>query len=502
MKGPATARIVLLGVFFAAVLGILYWNLHTLASEPVHVSSLVPEDARFAVVVRSLNDLGTLFQGPDARADYDPARELVGRPANIPDLDGVAFDRPVVRMLTADNESVQLLPLTAPDAFKQAFDKGITDIQLEAHRIGDYMALAGRNYRPDRDAPNGLIVRALDAYPFAVVVRPTEAGLLRAVLAEALFLKQARALPQPVAQFIVDECESFLLGLLPPSKRRGTRILVEATLVQGAVSRSAAAAAAHDPAALVRSFPLRTLLLGACGLDVPELQTVAGLVLDANSAGQLDASAAVAAGVVETTAAGRPYALLVLVSTPQTDVLVHALDGLVSKAGGEWEVTQADKTPLRTLRLSREPASLATLLRSRSAAAPPVYVSTAVQDGVWVCAVGARARSLVGEVLISLSGKRTMSLGANPIDPTSLPPEVRERLAANLAASGLISRHPEMLDAGHTAVGMVTLTGLKAVGLDMPKSALPVLSRPLGLTFVFDGPDPGGTARLELRLSR
>ena len=141
MKGPATARIVLLGVFFAAVLGVLYWNLHTLANEPVHVSSLVPEDVRFALVVRSLNDLGTLFQGPYARADYDPARELVGRPANVPDLDGVAFDRPVVRMLTADNESVQLLPLRAADAFKQAFGKGITDIQLEAHRIGDYMAL-------------------------------------------------------------------------------------------------------------------------------------------------------------------------------------------------------------------------------------------------------------------------------------------------------------------------------------------------------------------------
>ena len=193
MKGPATARIVLLGVFFAAVLGVLYWNLRMLTDEPVHVSSLVPEDAGFALVVRSLNDLGTLFQGADARADYDPARELVGRPANVPNLDGVAFDRPAVRMLTADNQSVQLLPMTDPDAFKQAFDKGITDIQLEAHRIGDYMALTDRDYRPGREDPNGWIVRALDTYPFAIVATPKDARFVRAVLAEALILLEVKA---------------------------------------------------------------------------------------------------------------------------------------------------------------------------------------------------------------------------------------------------------------------------------------------------------------------
>ena len=502
MKGPATARIVLLGVFFAALVGLLYWNLQTLANESVHVSSLVPEDASFALVVRSLNDLGTLFQGSDARADYDPARELVGRPANVPDLEGVAFDRPVVRMLTADNKSVQLLPLAAPDAFKQAFGKGITDIQLEAHRIGDYMALADRDYRPGRGDSNGWIVRALDTYPLAVVATPKQAGFVRKVLAEALFLKQARSLPQPVAQFIVDECERFLLGLLPASKGRNTRIVLEAALVQGAVSRAAAAAAAHDPALLARSYPLRTLLLGAGGLGASELRSLAKLVLDPDAAAKLDAAAAIAVGVVETTAAHRPYALLMLVSTPQTAVFERALDGLVSKAGGKWEVTQANKTPLRTLRLAQVPPPLTKLLRSTGPAPPPVHVSSAVQDGVWICAVGSRAQSLVAEALISLAGGKTMSLGANPIDLTSLPPEMQDRMAANLAASGLIARNAEMLDAGHTALGMLTLKGLRAIGLDMPKSALPVVSRPTGLTFVCDGPDSGGNARLELRLSR
>jgi len=470
-------RLWVLGGFAAAIAIAVLMQWTIVESTPAPLPTLVPRDALFAVVYGSVNDLRASFRGKHAPQREDPALRLVGRPANNPDLDGIAYDRPIARYATEDKAEVILVPWTDLNAFRAAFDRGQENVQLEKPvAIGDYVSL-GASARARRGPINPDVVEALES-PVGGIARTAEPKLLRVILSRLLMLEvdQAAAIPDAALAFLDRECERFVVGArCGASERDAGRLRITLRTREGALSRAARVAAALDPAALVRCFPAETLALAAGALAAADWAALLGDVAPG------DASAAF--GVVRTIEGRRPYALLVAIR-PKEEAKLRALDAAAASLFWTdpgtpipFEATEDRATTIRTVPLPRPPPHLPSLWRDESGTAPPVALSVATEGGVFFLAVGSRAESVVRAALAHRRGD----------------------VAASIASLAPAAAHPELLAPGWAFGGLALEEGLRALGGRFPLFALVDIGTPAAATLVarFDG-----AMRIDLRLSR
>ncbi|MFI5403356.1 MAG: hypothetical protein ACHQ1G_10495 [Planctomycetota bacterium] len=458
--------------------------------EPAHISELVPRDFSFGVFTRSLNDLRQLYEGPYAREDSDPAQLRYGRPSNVPGLDGVDYDAPAGSYWTDGiKDEVFLMPIRDARAFEDAFDRERENTRMRDPEWAakNYASLSEQRVTPRRGARNDLVMRAT-RYPLALCGRPRDGAWLRAMLSyllarEAprkpdlpLLAREALRLPPGIADAIARECEDFLLGFpLPEAPDAPVKVVGEASLVpDGMVARSAHLAAEVDLTDIARSFPHNTVLLLGLVLDARAWQDV-GMPLPLGDA-------AFACGILEEKIHARRFTVLFAARPASAHDLVRVkeqgLRPLVGEpAGLPWASVEDGSAVVRTAALPAPPAWLAEVLRSEAEAAPPVYVSTAVERGIWYCAIGSQAEGVVRRALGCL--RDTPELG--------------------LSRNKAVGQHPAFLSGAHVGLALVTASGLKAFGYPMPYFEIASLHQPPSITAVLDVDERG---KLEILIGR
>ncbi len=458
--------------------------------EPAHISELVPKDFSFGVFTRSLNDLRQLYEGPYARGDTDPAHLRFGRPCNVPGLDGVDYDAPAASYWTDGlKEEVFLMPVLDAPAFEDAFDR-----ERENTRVRDpvrvaknYVSLSEQRVAARRGGRNDLAMQAA-RYPLALCGRPRDGALLRAMLAyllarEApkkpegpLLAQEAARFPAGVADAIARECEDLLLGFpLPETPDAPVRVVGEAGLVpDGMVARSAHLAAEVDLTDVAASFPHNTVLFLGLVLDARAWQDV-GMPLPLGDA-------AFACGILEERIHARRFTVLIAARPRSPHDLARLKEQGLRPLVGEtaqlaWTTVEDDRAEVRTAALLEPPAWLAQVLSSDAQAAPPVYVSTATERGIWYCAIGSQAEGTVRRALDCL----------------------RDRPELGLSRDKPVAQHPGFLRGSHVGLALVTVSGLKALGYAMPYFEIASLHQPPSITAVLDVDERG---KLEILIGR
>jgi hypothetical protein len=146
-------------------------------------------------------------------------------------------------------------------------------------------------------------------------------------------------------------------------------------------------------------------------------------------------------------------------------------------AGLPWTKVEDGTAEVRTAALPGPPAWLAQVLRADAAAAPPVYVSTATERGIWYCAIGSQAEGVVRRALGCL--RDTPELG--------------------LARSRPVAQHGAFLARPHVGLALVTANGLKALDRPMPYFEIASIGQPPAITAVLDVDARG---KLEILIGR
>jgi len=456
--------------------------------EPAHLSTLVPADFSFGVFTSSLNDLRQLYEAPYQHEDADPARLRFGRPANVPGLDGVSYDEPAGSYWTADKAEIFLLPVRDESAFEDAFERERENIHMEEpERVAkNYVSLSEKRVHARRGRRNELVLRA-SKYPLALCGYPRDALTLRMMLTYLLLrepdrkpsgipllVQAASRLPNSVAGVLADECEDLLLGF-PLSADGAVRVDGEASLARGSiVARSAHLAAEVDLTDMAGSFPYNTSLFLGLVLDRDGWQEL-GLPLPVGDG-------AFAIGLVEEKIHARRFTVLAAARPrDDADLARLAADGYRPLAGGtgdlEWNSLEDQTSEVRTAMLPEPPAWLAQVLRSDADAPPPVYVSTAVERGIWYCAIGSQAEGTVRRALGCL----------------------RESRELGLARVSPIAKHPEFLRGPHVGLALVTASGLEAFDFTVPYFEIASLGQPPSATVVIDVDEH---AEIDIRIER
>ena len=472
-------------LFLALGVYLLFFRL-----EPAHISELVPRDFSFGVFTRSLNDLRQLYEGPYARGDTDPAQLRYGRPCNVPGLDGVDHEAPAGSYWTDGLEAeVFLMPILDARAFEDAFDRERENTRaLDPERPAkNYVSVSEKREAARRGRRNDLALRAAN-YPLALCGRPRNGMVLKAMLAYllareapkkppgALLAQEVARLPMGVADAIARECEDFLLGFpLPETPDAPVRVVGEAGLApDGMVARSAHLASELDLTDVAASFPHNTVLLVGLVLDARAWQEV-GMPLPLGDA-------AFACGILEERIHARRFTVL-LAARPSSkhDLARLKKQGLKPLVGETaplaWTAVEDERAEVRTAELPEPPRWLAQVLRSDAQAAPPVYVSTATERGIWYCAIGSQAEGAVRRALDCL----------------------RDRPELGLSRSKPVGDHPGFLSGAHVGLALVTANGLKAFDRPMPCFEIASIHQPPSITAVLDVDERG---KLEIRIGR
>ncbi|MHC4930771.1 MAG: hypothetical protein ACYTGV_01080 [Planctomycetota bacterium] len=482
-------RLLTLGVLALLLLGAILFLFTLFGLPEVHVSALVPDDAKFVIGYSSINELRELYEGPAAPLNFDPALSRIGRQVNNPGFDGIDFEQAVASYVTQDGKEVHLVPFVEFDAFEKAFALARDNIHLRGpfREARNYLSTSKTGARPER-GPEDPLVRQLDEHVLLLAGRPESALDLRFMLTYLLSLddntarvtapllsRVVTAIPEGAAGFVATECDDLLLGI--PRGQKATdplRIVVRATpRARGALARAEEVARQVDLARLVGSIPR------AAGI-------VVGGVLDAKGWDEIGVAlplgdGAVAAGIVERKYHGRPYTLLVAASPRDPKDLdgLRALGPALLSGSEALEFTaeEDEGTEVRTAVLDAPPARLRTILHASQKVPPPVYLSTAVEKGVWYCAIGSQAEHTVRSALGCLRG------------------------AAELSVRGAegVQAHREFFRAGHAAMALVTPEGLKSLRFPMPYVQIANVGQPKAVTFVLD---VAGMAQGDLRLAR
>jgi hypothetical protein len=193
-------------------------------------------------------------------------------------------------------------------------------------------------------------------------------------------------------------------------------------------------------------------------------------------------NAAVACGIVEERIHARRFTVL-LAARPASPhdlarVKEQALAPLVGDTAGlAWNAVEDGRAEVRTAALPDAPPWLAHVLRADADAAPPVYVSTTSERGIWYCAIGSQAEGTVRRALGCL--RETPELGLSRSKPVAL--------------------HGRFLGGAHVGLALVTAAGLKAFGMTMPYFEIASLDQPSSVTAVLDVDE---RAKLEILIAR
>jgi hypothetical protein len=240
------------------------------------------------------------------------------------------------------------------------------------------------------------------------------------------------------------------------------------------VARSAHLASEVDLTDIAASFPHNTVLL-------------LGLVLDARAWQDLGmplplGDGAFACGILEERIHARRFTVLLAARPSSKHDLARLKEQGLKPLVGEaaqlaWTAVEDERAEVRTAELPGPPAWLAQVLHSDAQAAPPVYVSTATERGIWYCAIGSQAEGAVRRALDCL----------------------RDRPELGLSRNKPVAEHPGFLSGAHVGLALVTASGLKAFDFPMPYFEVASIHQPPSITAVLDVDERG---KLEILIAR
>ncbi len=376
----------------------------------VHIAALVPDDFSFAVVYASIDDLRESYEAPYARQDADTGVDRIGRPTNVPGLEGVAQQRPVGSYWTHDQQLVWLLPYTDFGAFEEAFFTNRENTRLRPpQRVAqNYLSLSETAVRPRRSDDEPLF-RQASTYPIALVGRPRDGGDLKRMFSY-LFLHEPTRKPQGVrvlgreiarwppraAAFAASQIESLLVGFRPGKSEEPVGVDVE---LKPRADTALQHALPDGMGKLVAAAPHSTVALAGLALKKQGWEQL-GFPLEVGDA-------AVVVAIVTTKLRARPNTILFVIRSKETPDELALIDGDESY---EFDVFMDRKTEVRTTNIDA-PARFAHILSSSARKPPAVALSVAREDGVWYCAIGSQAHQVVRHALGCARGATELSIG-------------------------------------------------------------------------------------------
>jgi len=450
-----------------------------------HPAAYVPDDALLIFQARSINAIRDTFQGIGT-ANADPARELIGKRINVPQLNGIDPRAAVIQFVGPDLQQYWLVPVFDQDAFESAFETERQNLQLRDPSYvarGKYAHLSASRDTP-ASGPDHPAVHALAEYPVGTYLRLRDPGVLKKFLGFPFLPGFGADLPTPILRVLLENLEDLLIAQQEQAPRDALAALaLHAKLKPGALTRAAAVAKKVDPAKLVSALPGTSQIFFAAALDNAGWASVGlpGI-----------GDAAIAFAVVRTIDTKRPYALVVAVRPAPSEAGATGTAGASaeSRAGALLDrLLPADQTTVdengaavRVRDLTAPPVQLLHLLRKRSRIkdAPGIKLAGTVTNGTLVICVGARAAPVLRQAIAGLSGQA----------------------GGSAAATQQVGSHPGMLKPGHIAVGLVTHPAMKWLGDGMPKFLPQAIGQPGALTFTLDVDPENGRASADLRLSR
>ena len=448
-------------------------------------AALVPDDALYSVHYRSGNDLRAFYEGPYARRDLDPFRRRIGERSNVPELNGVSYIDPAGVYLTAQGEEVILVPYSDFRAFKTAWETEREDVNLRPPRrpASNYLSVSQSPARARIGDEDPLVRRAI-AYPVSLVGRPAKARAVPAMLLELLgresrhqpnqlrpllLSRYLLGIPAEASEFVALAVDRVLVGIdkpdeAPPLVFADLELQLDAA---GPLGEAPGLAGRCDLGRVVGSFPMHTRLLMG-GVLPGSAWTRLGMPLPIGDG-------ALAFAIVEPKERHpRPYAILIA-AQPADPADLARLEAeapalIAADQAGSISLKSSfmDKdTTVRTRSLAAVPSWLATPLRTNANKAPPIYLSTAVEDGIWYAAIGSQAERVVRNALGCLRGAEQLSIRASFKDPAS---------GATTPTPIVFQR--DLFRPHGVLCGVVTPRGLHALQTPMPYIELGAVGQP------------------------
>jgi len=477
------------------VLGVLLAIAYALGLfEPpaAHLAALVPEDAKYAVVSSSINDLRELYVGTYQVAEYDAGRVRVGVPVNVPGLDGVDYDRPVGSYYSADHGRVYLIPIREIDAFEAAYEDENTRENINAKppvRVAkEYVSVAETTAVATVGPDNRMVLEACE-HPLALVGRPESTNELRAMLV-ALFgpertpkmrgalplASELARMPNAIAKMAMNEISRFRLALLAPDAAgpdpKGAAVRFDLVVEPGRNSHFAAAAAHVQDSRvseLLGSLPAGNkinTIAGAAALLDGESWRALGLPLHPGPATGLVAVVALKYR------AGRHTIVFALSPTNERAFASIAAAPLLGLDPADAKTIKLDGPEIRLQTVEQAPEAFQTLLRSDAQAPPQLHLCRVRIGNAWYCTLGAHAEEVMRAIVDGSSG-------ASPAILQNLVAGVDQRLVPTLA-------HRKFFRRGLLGAAFMTAEATKAFQRPFPYIPTASLGMPEALTLTVE----------------
>ncbi|MHC4939814.1 MAG: hypothetical protein ACYTHK_12660 [Planctomycetota bacterium] len=469
MSGRTTLVILLAGG-----IGLAAWYLGLFDPPTAHIAALIPDDTRFAVVTSSLNDLREAYEGKYAPRDADPAKSRFGQPVNVPELDGIDYDRPA-GYFSKDGKLVYLVPVVDQGAFEDAHSEARDNIRAQAPvRVAKHYLSVADSDAVATAGPDSPWILEASAHPLALVGRPVDGPVLRGMLVSFFgpdpLPRVRNSLPiatlcARLAPWIADpmaaEIEQMRLAL--PEQKKGRQVRLD-LLVQPSSSSRLARAADFAPTAKVSK------LLGYMPAG-GQIQTTAGVsvVLDAGTWKEYGSPfdvgpAAGAVGLVTLRFRAGKYALVFALAPTDAQRVAD-----IEIAPPEAEEREVDGAKLRIWKLKDVPSWMEKFLVSDAAKAPAPYVCTARTNEAWFCAIGAHAEEVMRAVVQAATGRTQKSL-------RHLVGDENRKVAPTRA-------HGRFFDSGRIAIGFMEAQAQRALQFPLPYVPMASIGQPEAVTF-------------------
>ena len=470
MQGRST-----LVLLFAGGLGLAAWALGLFDPPTAHIAALVPDDAPYAVVSSSLNDLRQAYKGKYAARDSDPAQARFGDRVNVPGLEGFDFERPI-GYFSQGGKVVYVVPFLDQGAFDDAHAEERANMRAkDPVRVAKHYLSVSSSDAVATVGPDNRWILEASQHPLAVVGRPVDNFTLRAILVEFFgpdpmpdvrnafpIAHLFAALPTSVGDPIAGEIEQMRLAL---PKRDVGATMVRFDLRATPTSSSQFARAA-DLAAEARVAELLGFMPAG-----KQMESIAGIAAVLDGEGWKSLGLPVDVGT--TTAmfglvslkyrAGRHVVVLALAPTQ-----VERLDAIEAAPAGSQE-REVDGQTLRIWKLSEAPAPFAKILASRASSTPALYACTARAADAWFCTVGAHAEEVMRAMLRAASGNSEKSL-------RNLVGDENRKIAPTRA-------HGRFFDGGRLALGFITAQAQRALQFPLPYIPMASIGQPEAITF-------------------
>ena len=480
-------------ILLATLLGgfaLLAYAFDLFAPPAAHIAALVPEDAVYAVVSSSVNDLRQLYESSYEVTEFDAARVRLGNPVNAPALNGIDYDRPFGYFFDRSDKLIYLVPVNDLDAYESAHavEQANINAKVPVRVAKTYVSVSESDAVATIGPDNPLILDAVE-YPLALVGRPYSAPVLRAMLI-GLFgaeqLPQSRIapplamlcarLPDRIADVAVREMETMRLAVLPTAPDSPS---VRFDLLADPGSESVLARAAPrlgsrhdgrlDPAALLGTLPgglkMNSVLGAAVVLDGEGWRAM-GLPINPGAAAGMF-------GVVALKYRAGKHNLVFGLAPAETKRFdqfdIAPLFGLDKQDAQAVDVVDG-KMWIYTL--GAAPPLFAHILKSDARSPPPISVCTGHANGFWYCTVGAHAEEVMRALIDAANGKR-------PFIMRQLQKMEDNKIVPTFA-------HTEFWRPGRVALGFLTAEAPNALKFAFPYIQTASIANPTGFTCVID----------------